>query len=151
MLVAFNRIVEKFTDLRELFDVIFEEFGGETITDDEFISDDFVIEEGYNGIVYCQRCKMVRYEIAGISHLVGTSVNDCNVKYVETKFPKRRKLKIISGTFWTDGGKLCMANTFSGNANRVIIYSHGLIICGKFENEPMYEKFEYANFDHIHK
>jgi hypothetical protein len=145
MAFSINGENDKIYDLRELLDRIAESFRGIKKSENEFVSDGFVIDT-YNGEFEIYSCHALKY---GNGHIVKINSNRCLVRYIETNFPKNKIPKLISGRFWMHEGILYDLKGFSGNANYIIIYSHGLIVCARIVQYRYRRCFTETNYSFV--
>ena len=145
MAFSINGEIEKIYDFRELFDRIAESFRGIKKSENEFTSNGFVIDTN-NGEFEIYSCGMIKY---GNGHVIKINNNICLVRYIETNFPKNKIPKLVSGRFWMHEGKLYNLKGFSGNANYILIYSHGLIVCARIVQDNFQRHFTEPKYSFV--
>jgi hypothetical protein len=120
---------KKIFNMNELYNAILSEYNGNT-----GICDDFYLNENIN---ICEIYRIrAQGQIYGNGQIIKipTPIKKCFVKFVDSKFPVRKSIKLIYKTYIYDGKKFHQCNKdFDCNRNYIIIYSHKVIFAAYIE------------------
>lgn len=126
---------KKIFDMKTLFNEIINEFDGKRINENYGYCTDIALN---SDIDFCEVYRIhAQGQIYGNGQIIKipTPRKKCFIKFVDSKFPVRKSIKLIYKTYIYDGKKFneCIQD-FECNRNYVIIYSHSVIFAAYIEN-----------------